>query len=114
LIFFSISGIPPLAGFLAKIFIFLVLLETKQFLISSIVIILNMISVYYYIRVIKILFFESKTLVRSNLQFQMSYSNNLQEVLIHIFVFSLFSLIYLFFKPTFLYLALTLAYDISF
>merc|ERR1712167_504954 len=32
IIFFSISGIPPLSGFLAKIFIFLNLLDFKNFL----------------------------------------------------------------------------------
>jgi len=109
LIFFSISGIPPFAGFLAKIFIFLTLLGAKQFLTSFIVIMLNMISVYYYIRIVKILFFESKVLVSSNLGFQMTYSNPLQETLLNVFVFSLFILIYLFFKPTFLYLVLTLS-----
>jgi len=113
LIFFSISGIPPFAGFLAKIFIFLTLLDTKQFLVSFIVIILNMISVYYYIRIIKVLFFESKNLVPSNLEFQMTYPVHSQEIFINILVLCLVILVYLFFKPTSLYLMLMLAHDIS-
>jgi len=113
LIFFSISGIPPFAGFLAKIFIFTTLFESKQLLISSVVIILNMTSVYYYIRVVKIIFFESKSLVSSNLQFQMTYDVGSQVVLLNIFAFFLSILVYLFFEPAFLYLILNLTGHVS-
>lgn len=104
LIFFSISGIPPFAGFLAKIFIFLTLLQFKQLLASFLIILLNLISVYYYIRIIKIIFFETKSLANNNLEFQMTYKNTLQVTLIHILAFCLFSLIYIYISPSILYL----------
>jgi len=72
-----------------------------------------MISVYYYIRIIKVLFFESKNLVPSNLEFQMTYPVHSQEIFINILVLCLVILIYLFFKPTSLYFMLMLAHDIS-
>lgn len=60
IIFFSISGIPPSAGFLAKILILLELLSSNNIFAASLLIIISSISVYYYIRIIKIIFFEPK------------------------------------------------------
>lgn len=103
-IFFSISGIPPLAGFLAKIFIFLNLLEFKQFLGSVLLMIFNIISVYYYIRIIKVVFFEVKMLSINNLEFQMTFNLYLQGIIIFLLVSLLFALIFVFFYPTLFYL----------
>jgi len=60
IIFFSIAGIPPLSGFLSKIFILFGLIEANQIMGAFVVVIISSISVFYYLRVIKILFFESK------------------------------------------------------
>jgi len=57
IIFFSVSGIPPLTGFLAKIFVVFHLLESNEILIAVLLFVLNMISVYYYLRIIKIIYF---------------------------------------------------------
>ena len=73
IIFFSISGIPPLSGFLAKIFIFFNLLNFESFGSAILLILFNMVSVYYYIRIIKIIFFEVKGIDRNNIKFQMTY-----------------------------------------
>ena len=104
IIFFSVSGIPPLTGFLAKIFVIFHLLESNEILISILVFILNMISVYYYLRIIKIIFFEDKNIKSSNLTFQMTYNSFLSETSESILVLLLIMLIYVFFDPTFLYL----------
>lgn len=56
---FSIAGIPPLVGFLAKIGIFLSLIQCSAYLIALISILLSVISTFYYIRLIKILYFEN-------------------------------------------------------
>ena len=104
IIFFSVSGIPPLTGFLAKIFIIFHLLESNEILISILVFVLNMISVYYYLRIIKIIFFEDKNIKSSNLTFQMTYNSFLSETSESILVLLLIMLIYVFFDPTFFYL----------
>lgn len=104
IIFFSVSGIPPLTGFLAKIFVIFHLLESNEILISIFVFVLNMISVYYYLRIIKIIFFEDKNIKSSNLTFQMTYNSFLSETSESILVLLLIMLIYVFFDPTFLYL----------
>jgi len=56
---FSLAGIPPLVGFLVKVGIFSVLVKSSAYLISLISIVLTVISTFYYIRLIKILYFEN-------------------------------------------------------
>lgn len=56
---FSIAGIPPIVGFLAKIGIFLVAIKSSAYLISLMAIVFSVLSTFYYIRVIKILYFEN-------------------------------------------------------
>jgi len=57
LIFFSIGGIPPLVGFISKFSILLKIL-VENLNIAFILLIISSISVYYYIRVLKVSFFE--------------------------------------------------------
>ena len=59
LILFSIAGIPPLAGFYSKLCIFLCLLAKDHISVTIIITIFSSIGCYYYIRLIKILFFNS-------------------------------------------------------
>ena len=56
---FSIAGIPPIVGFLAKIGIFLVVVKSSVYLIAVLSILFSVISTFYYIRLIKILYFEN-------------------------------------------------------
>ena len=70
LMFFSVAGIPPLSGFLSKIFILFGLIDSNQLIGSICLIMISAISVFYYIRVIKVIFFESKEVKSKNDQFQ--------------------------------------------
>lgn len=56
---FSIAGIPPLVGFLAKIGVFLTVIKSSAHLVAVLSILLSVISTFYYIRLIKILYFEN-------------------------------------------------------
>ena len=56
---FSIAGIPPIVGFLAKISIFLVVIESSFYMVAVVSILFSVISTFYYIRVIKVLYFEN-------------------------------------------------------
>nr|YP_009495583.1 NADH dehydrogenase subunit 2 [Nitzschia sp. (in: diatoms)]AWQ64313.1 NADH dehydrogenase subunit 2 [Nitzschia sp. (in: diatoms)] len=56
---FSMAGIPPIVGFLAKVGIFLVVVKSSAYLIALLSILFSVISTFYYIRVIKILYFEN-------------------------------------------------------
>jgi len=56
---FSLAGIPPLVGFLIKLGVFSVVVNSSAYLVSLIGIVLTVISTFYYIRLIKILYFEN-------------------------------------------------------
>ena len=56
---FSIAGIPPIVGFLAKVGIFLTVVKSSAYLVAVLSILFSVISTFYYIRLIKILYFEN-------------------------------------------------------
>lgn len=56
---FSMAGIPPIVGFLAKIGVFLVVVKSSAYLVATLSILFSVISTFYYIRFIKILYFEN-------------------------------------------------------
>jgi proton-translocating NADH-quinone oxidoreductase chain N len=102
-IFFSIAGMPPLLGFLSKAFIILGLIESEQLFTAIFLVVISAISVFYYIRIIKIIFFEISSLKRSNNKFMQLVSTTIDfETLI--FSILLFLLLLLFIYPSFLLL----------
>ena len=58
--FFSFAGIPPLIGFSMKFFVFSAAIEAQMFEISLVIILLSVLGSFYYLRFIKILFFEKQ------------------------------------------------------
>lgn len=104
-IFFSIAGIPPLSGFLSKIFILFGLIEANQIMGAFVVVIISSISVFYYLRVIKILFFESKVSKLKIENSQIIFNSNLFNLDCLLISIGLFALMYLFFYPSYLLLA---------
>lgn len=55
---FSIAGIPPLAGFYSKAFLFFAALSSNLYLLAVIGVLTTVVSCFYYIRVVKIMYFE--------------------------------------------------------
>jgi NADH-quinone oxidoreductase subunit N len=53
----SFAGIPPFAGFFAKLGIFLALIDSANYLIFFVVAISSIVSAVYYIRLVRFLFF---------------------------------------------------------
>nr|YP_010118795.1 NADH dehydrogenase subunit 2 [Laminaria solidungula]QQY85013.1 NADH dehydrogenase subunit 2 [Laminaria solidungula] len=58
LMIFSLAGIPPFGGFFAKLNIFVSLVDSSFYIIAIFVVIASVISAFYYIRLIKIFYFE--------------------------------------------------------
>lgn len=58
LILFSMAGIPPLAGFFTKVFVLLPVLKFNAFGISIFVVLMSCIACFYYIKLIKNMYFE--------------------------------------------------------
>jgi NADH-quinone oxidoreductase subunit N len=67
LILLSMAGIPPLLGFFSKFLIIKTLLFNGFFLLSLLVVIISVVSCFYYLRIIKNMFFtKTKQLVHLN------------------------------------------------
>ena len=58
LILFSLAGIPPLAGFFAKFYIFMSVIEAKMYPLAIIGLLTTVISAFYYLRLVKIIYFD--------------------------------------------------------
>ena len=58
IILFSLAGIPPLAGFFAKFYIFLAVVESGMYTLAIIGLVTTVISAFYYIRIIKVMYFD--------------------------------------------------------
>ncbi len=56
--FLSLAGIPPTAGFIGKFFVFASAIQVGQVVLAAIGVINSIISVFYYFRVIRPMFFE--------------------------------------------------------
>lgn len=55
---FSLAGIPPLAGFWAKYFVFVAAVEAKLYVLAVIGLLGSVVGAYYYIRVVKVMWFD--------------------------------------------------------
>ena len=64
IILFSMAGIPPLGGFFGKYFLFLHSFEVGHILLVIVGMITSVIATYYYLRIIKIMWFEQPILQR--------------------------------------------------
>tara|TARA_Y100001970_G_scaffold67185_1_gene85662 strand:- start:16883 stop:18295 length:1413 start_codon:yes stop_codon:yes gene_type:complete len=58
IILFSLAGIPPLAGFFAKFYIFMAVIESEMYTLAIIGLVTTVVSAFYYIRIIKIMYFD--------------------------------------------------------
>jgi NADH-quinone oxidoreductase subunit N len=55
---FSLAGIPPLAGFFAKYFVFLAAIKAGLFTLAVIGVLSSVVGTYYYLAIVKIMYFD--------------------------------------------------------
>ena len=60
LILFSLAGIPPLAGFFAKFYIFKSVIEQSMYFLAIIGLLSTVVAAFYYLRIIKIMYFDKE------------------------------------------------------
>ncbi len=58
MILFSLAGIPPLAGFFAKFYVFLAAIEAGLYVLAVIGVVASVVGAYYYLRIVKIMYFD--------------------------------------------------------
>jgi NADH-quinone oxidoreductase subunit N len=58
MLLFSLAGIPPLAGFFAKYFVFLAAIENELYVLAVIGVLASVVGAVYYLRIIKIMYFD--------------------------------------------------------
>ncbi|HPD83135.1 MAG: NADH-quinone oxidoreductase subunit NuoN [Alphaproteobacteria bacterium] len=58
ILMFSMSGIPPLAGFFGKFMVFKAALESGTYVLAVLGVLTSVVAAYYYLRIIKTMFFD--------------------------------------------------------
>ena len=59
-VLFSLAGIPPLAGFFAKFYIFKAVLEQSMYFLAIVGLLSTVVAAFYYLRIIKIMYFDKE------------------------------------------------------
>jgi len=86
LLLFSLAGIPPLAGFFAKFYVFMAVIKVKMYTLAIIGLITTVISAFYYLRIIKTIYFDAPE--------EIFESNQNLGLKISLFLSTIFVLIY--------------------
>lgn len=55
---FSMAGIPPLAGFFGKLYVFLAAVESGLYVLAVVGVLTSVISAFYYLRIVKVMYFD--------------------------------------------------------
>ena len=58
LFMFSLAGIPPLAGFWGKLYIFMAAVEARLFWPAILGVLASVVASYYYLRIVKVMYFD--------------------------------------------------------
>jgi NADH-quinone oxidoreductase subunit N len=58
MLMFSLAGIPPLAGFFGKYFVFLAAVKSGLYALAIIGVVASVVGAYYYLRIVKIIYFD--------------------------------------------------------
>jgi len=99
-IFFSIAGLPPFREFLSKILILFSIINVNIFSLIFAMILVSILSIFYYLKILKVIFFELKSNTISKPQTFITYNKNFLftfNCLINSFL--LFCLAYIYFFP---------------
>tara|TARA_A100001011_G_scaffold388322_2_gene467715 strand:- start:397 stop:1800 length:1404 start_codon:yes stop_codon:yes gene_type:complete len=62
ILFFSMAGIPPLGGFFAKFYVFMTVIKNEMYALAIIGLLTTVISAFYYLKVIKVIYFDNSIL----------------------------------------------------
>ena len=58
MLLFSLAGIPPLAGFFAKFYVFLAAIKSGLFTLAVVGVLTSVVGAYYYLNIVKVMYFD--------------------------------------------------------
>lgn len=76
ILMFSMAGIPPLAGFYAKLSVIKAVIEVDLLMVALVAVVTSVIGAYYYLRVIKVMYFDKPVV-----EHQLEASSSMQIML---------------------------------
>ena len=74
ILLFSLAGLPPLSGFFGKLYILISAVDKKLYFLAVIAVITSIISAYYYLKIIKVMFFDN---IKINIHTKISFTSKL-------------------------------------
>ena len=89
IVLFSLAGIPPLAGFFAKFYIFTAVIAESMYFLAIVGLLSTVIAAFYYLRLIKIIYFDNE-----KHKYETSHNIGLKLSLLISTIFILFYFIY--------------------
>ena len=60
IVLFSLAGIPPMAGFFAKFYVFMAVIEQSMFFLAIVGLLASVVAAFYYLRIIKVIYFDNE------------------------------------------------------
>ena len=87
LILFSMVGLPPLAGFFGKMYLFLAAVNSELYVVAIIGVLSSVVAAFYYIRIIKLMYFESSKVYTLHKQMDLANAYVLGVSLFLLFIF---------------------------
>ncbi len=91
IIMLSMAGIPPFIGFFGKFYVFIAALNKGLVVLSILGVLASVISAYYYLRIIKVMYFDE---INSNINFNLSISYKSKFILIFLILIMTFFVFY--------------------
>lgn len=89
ILMFSMSGIPPMAGFFGKFMVFQAALQSGLYVLSVLGVLTSVVAAYYYLRVIKVMFFdEPADKFDAGIEFPRKIVIGLSVLIVLVFIFN--------------------------
>jgi len=86
----SLTGLPPTAGFIGKLYLFIALVDAKMIVVAIIALLNTVVSLYYYVRVLKHMFLTKPKSEESKITISLADTLVLVALLAPIFIFGLY------------------------
>ena len=84
---FSLAGIPPLAGFFGKFYIFMSVIKSKMYFLAIVGLLSTVVSAFYYLRIIKIIYFDEP---KESFEININYGLKISLILSTLFILAYF------------------------